>query len=125
MTAIEALESYGYRLIETTYIRYPGGGSVPDLTTERWEETTGGWHCYKVPTLGFGSTAWGRYVRPDLVQVPWRQSAHNEGVSGQHPARQPEAFEWVWPDEVVTLIYEHAGQEGWQRLDDGSMIKVS
>lgn len=121
MTAAEALEAYGYCLVGGVYIRHLG--ETPDLRTEQWTPVAGGFECYKVAAPGFGGRVWGRYVGDGLVQVPWTQSEHFAEVGGLHPSVQPEAFEWVWPEAVIAFQYQYAGQEGWQKQDDGTMVR--
>ena len=121
MTAKEALEKYGYRLVDGVYVRFLG--EAPDLTTERWKPVEGGFECYKTATPGFGGVVWGRDVGGGLAQVPWTPTEHYAGVGGLHPAVQLECFEWVWPEEVVAFQYQYAGQEGWRRLESGEMVR--
>ena len=122
MKAKEALEKYGFKLVDGMYIRVLN--SRPDLSTERWVPVEGGWRCYKqVSDWGHLDPATGLYA------VPWRQTggALINGVlvvTGLHPAEHPGAFEFVWPEEVVAFQYQYAGQEGWVRQADGSMLRA-
>ena len=107
MDAQSALEAYGYTLVDGMYVR-PNKES-----TERWQPVDGGFLCFRK------ESDWGKVVDNDLIQVPFTQNASYAGVGGLHPSRQPEAFEWVWPDERIVEIYTHTG-EGWVKTVDDS-----
>lgn len=60
------------------------------------------------------------------MQVPFSQTEAFALASGLHPARQPEAFEWVWPEKRLIEIYAHtAGPDGneWVKTDEGVLVK--
>src|SRR3990167_1374138 len=100
MTAIEALEAYGYRLENGVYVRQL------DPDTERWEPVTDGFLCYKKVS------DWGKLATNGLMAIPYTQTAAFKNIGGLHPDRQPECFEWTWPEERVLEIYTHTGI-GW------------
>lgn len=120
--AAALLKDYGYAEVsDGLYV--PGRPS-----SERWEKVKDGWHCYAVatPTIG-GGQPWGKPLDGGLVQVPYTQSQTFENVSGLHPARNPEAFKWVWPEERVAEIYTYATPLGADspayRKVDGKYVK--
>lgn len=109
--AAALLKDYGYVELGDGLLSVKGELLyIPARTSsERWEKTDGGWHCYGIAARPFGGgEPWGRPMGGDLVQVPYTQTEAFANVSGLHPARNPEAFEWVWPEERLVEIYEHA-----------------
>ena len=120
-TAKELLLQYGYTEVS------PGLFVPARPSSERWEKVEGGWHCYAPATAGFGGgDPWGKVLDGGLMQVPFTQTEAFKDASGLHPARNPEAFQWVWPEERVEEIYAHvAGPDGneWVKTDDGKLVK--
>lgn len=121
-TAAELLNDYGYTEVQA-------GLFVPARpSSERWEKVTGGWQCYAAPapTIG-GGEPWGRPLAGGLLQVPYTQSGTYAAVGGLHPARHPEAFEWVWPEERLVEIYAHVAVPGkgnlWRKTDEGEYVR--
>lgn len=112
MNAKEALEKYGFEENEEgVYVRVLG--DKIDLSTERWVEVQGGWRCYKV------GSDWGKLdPKTGLHSVPFGQNEAFADVGGLHPETHPQCFEFVWPDERIVEIYEHAGEEGWTKVTD-------
>jgi len=116
MKTAELLIAYGYTEVS------PGMFLPARASSERWEKTDGGWLCYRVG----GEEQGGRPIaNSPLIQIPYRTEVH--GVNPRRPGNTPDAFEWVWPDERLQEIYAHAvptGDNTWQKLDDGSFVKV-
>lgn len=123
MTAGEALEAYGFKVEGDVYYK-------DTADTQTWERVTGGFRRLERPAAGIviGAPAWGRPVEnTGLIEVPYRQAAKFEGVSGLHPATHPEAFEWIWPEEAVAEIYAYGytpdyGRR-WKRNADGELVQ--
>ena len=105
MTAEEVLLEYGFAQEGDVFYK-------PTSNTETWVKVPGGWLCLApggVTPIAVGAEPWGRpYGETGRLQVPYRQTAKFEGVSGLHPATHPEAFEWVWPEERVHEIHAYA-----------------
>ena len=107
-------------------------------SSERWRKVAGGWECYASAGASMGGGApWGRVLMLETVaqdadgnplqvatgfmQVPFTQSENYKNVSGLHPAANPEAFEWVWPDARLVEIYSHLAEPGgnkWVKVGD-------
>jgi hypothetical protein len=119
--AREELKAYGYAEGEGGIYYRP---SSPN--TEAWKETEDGWICFAPATAAMGQVEgapapagpWGRAhdVLPGWVQVPYQlgegfrveRTPEGEfvgGVSGLHPAKHPDCFDWFYPDEVVAERY--------------------
>lgn len=116
-------------LIDYGYTEVSDGLFVPGRpSSERWEKVDGGFNCYVPAAAGInGGDPWGKVLEGGLMQVPFTQTEAYKDASGLHPARQPEAFEWVWPEERVVEIYAHtAGANGneWVRNEDGKIVKA-
>jgi hypothetical protein len=113
-------------LIEYGYTEVPVGLFVPQRpTSERWEKVDGGWHCYGPAVAGFGGgKPWGQPIQGSpLMRIPYTQAEPFANASGLHPADQPEAFEWVWPEARVVEIYAHVSKPGegnkFVKVEDG------
>lgn len=106
MTAETLLLDYGYTKV--------GDDLIPARpSSERWHKVDGGYECYALPTLTFGGgPPWGQLQEGGLVKVPYSQLPNFKQVSGLHPSVNPECFEWVWPEERLVEIYEHAPKSG-------------
>lgn len=125
MTVGEALIAYGFILEH-------GLWSKPGNETQHWQVVPGGFRRLERATTGIviGAPAWGRETgEADIIEVPYRQSAKYDAVSGLHPNTHQEAFEWVWPAEAVREIYAYAytGDSGygrpWKRNDEGALVQ--
>ena len=120
-TAAELLVKYGYTEVASNLF-------VPARSSsERWEKVQDGWNCYALPTPSLGGgEPWGQDMGTGFVRVPFCQSVAYVGVSGLNPARNPECFNWLWPEERLVEIYEHAvmgAENPWRKLDDGSFVR--
>lgn len=96
---------------------------------ERWEKVDGGWLCFGFATSGIvGGEPWGLPAGPGRMQVPYRQLESYATVGGLHPVHNPEAFEWVWPEERVLEIFEYAPKNGegnqFRRTSSGKLVPV-
>lgn len=122
-TTEDLLTAYGYSEIsDGLFVRLNRPAS------ERWISADGdGWYCYAPETPGIaGGDPWGDVIPGGLMRVPYRQTEAFKEASGLHPARNPECFEWIWPDERVHEIYAHAAAaEGneWRKTDEGDFVK--
>lgn len=121
--AAALLKDYGYSEVSD-------GLFVPARpSSERWEKVKDGWYCYGPAGATFGGgPPWGKALDGGLVQVPYTQTEQYANVGGLHPAIQPEAFEWVWPDARLEEIYAHAPKEGpnqYRKTDEGKYVKES
>jgi len=115
LTATEALEKYGFRLVEGKYIRFLG--DKPDLSTEQWEPVDGGFRCYK------RGSDWGKLdPATGLHAVPVHANEAFQNVGGLNPETHPQCFEFVWSSERIAEIYSHTG-EGWRKLGDGTYVR--
>lgn len=96
-------------------------------SSEHWEKTEGGWHCYTRPTLSIGGgEPWGKVLDGGLMQLPFSQAPAFAEASGLHPARNPEAYIWEWPEERLVEIYTYASPDGdnpWRKTDEGKFVK--
>lgn len=117
MTARQALEAYGFVNDNGTYYK------PTNPESQRWQSVSGGWRMLEVPTAALGAVdaanaaeraeaqaaagPWGRpYLNTGFIEVPYRQKDGEwADVSGLHPAKHPQAFEWAWPEEKVAEIY--------------------
>jgi hypothetical protein len=114
----ELVGAYGYRQDGDWFV--PGRPS-----SERWQRVEGGYACYTPITAAFGGgMPWGRVVPGEgIMQVPWTQKPEYANASGLHPSVNPDTFEWVWSQERLEEIYEHAvpaGENPWVKETDES-----
>lgn len=123
MNAEEALEAYGYTKDGDIYHK----GTVD---TQIWQKVEGGWRMLERPAPGLvvGAQPWGRAAGDTgLIEVPYRQVAKYDGVSGLHPETHQDAFEWTWPEEKVAEIYAygHTPDYGrpYKRNDEGQLVQ--
>ena len=89
MTAVKALVEYGYAKDADGRYRQPG------RRTQVWEETDGGW-------LRYDSENGAEVAQVHSVAEAFR------GTSGLTKDKNPEAFDWVYPDDEVARIYKVA-----------------
>lgn len=121
-TVEKLLTDYGYREV--------GNGLFEPArpSSERWRNVPGGWECFSPPTIPFGGGApWGRPIDGGWIQVPFSQKESFKNAGGLHPLENPEAFEWIWPEERLREIYEHtSGKDGnhWIKTDEGKFERV-
>jgi hypothetical protein len=90
MSAANELIAYGYQLFPDGRYRRLG------KRTQVWEPTEGGWLRFE--------------IGPDGAEVPEVHSVaeSHKDVSGLDKGQSPEAFNWVYPEAEVELIYKSA-----------------
>ena len=94
-------------------------------SSERWRRVAGGWECYALPTPAIGGGApWGAVVEgTPFIRVPYRAL-----FGGAHPATDPQAFEWIWPDSRLQEIYAHVAERDignpWHKTEAGEYVRA-